>query len=188
MPNEYSIRPAHVGDDAFLRRMLCEAAYWRPGDRKPPETEMLVDDHLLRYVSGWGRPGDVGVISEDESSRPLGAAWFRLFSTDQPGYGFVDESIPEVSMAVRDDCRGRGIGTALLLTLLEEAATAGFQALSLSVSADNPALHLYEGLGFVKVPQSLQALTAAGTKYTLDLRPFCSPKSAPRRETVRDLH
>ena len=79
---------------------------------------MLADDHLVRYVSGWGRPGDVGMIAEDKRSRPLGAAWFRLFSTDQPGYGFVDESIPEVSMAVRDDCRGRGIGTALLLTLI----------------------------------------------------------------------
>ena len=98
--------------------MLYKAAYWRPGDRKPPEAEMLADDHLVRYVSGWGRPGDVGMIAEDKRSRPLGAAWFRLFSTDQPGYGFVDESIPEVSMAVRDDCRGRGIGTALLLTLI----------------------------------------------------------------------
>jgi len=53
MPNEYTIRPAGVGDEAFfLHRMLYEAAYWRSGDRKPPATEMLVDDHLLRYVSG----------------------------------------------------------------------------------------------------------------------------------------
>jgi ribosomal protein S18 acetylase RimI-like enzyme len=151
MPYEYTIRPARVGDVAFLHRMLYGAAYWRSGDRKPPTTEMLADDHLLRYVSGWGRAGDVGMIAENENTQPLGAAWFRLLSADNSGYGFIDESIPEVSIAVLGDCRGQGIGTALLTTLLEEAAGAGFQALCLSVSADNPALHLYEKLGFAKV-------------------------------------
>jgi ribosomal protein S18 acetylase RimI-like enzyme len=91
------------------------------------------------------------MIAENEDTQPLGAAWFRLFSTDNPGYGFIDESIPEISIAVLGDCRGRGIGTALLTTLLEEAAGAGFQALCLSVPADNPALHLYKKLGFVQV-------------------------------------
>jgi ribosomal protein S18 acetylase RimI-like enzyme len=151
MPNEYNIRPADVGDDSFLRRMLYEAVYWNPAGRKPPEAEMLADDRLMRYVSGWGRPGDVGVIAEDDSSRPFGAAWCRLFSKDQPGYGFIDEFIPELSVAVQDDSRGRGVGTALLGALVKEAATTGFSALSLSVSADNPALHLYERLGFAKV-------------------------------------
>jgi GNAT superfamily N-acetyltransferase len=151
MTIEYSIRPAHVGDDAFLTRMLYEAAYWRPGVRRPPETEMLGDRRLLAYVSGWGRPDDVAVIAEDKCGRSLGAAWFRLYPADQPGYGFIDESIPEVAMAVREGCRGHGIGTALLMTLLQEASSAGFQALSLSVSTDNPALQLYERLGFVKL-------------------------------------
>jgi GNAT superfamily N-acetyltransferase len=110
-----------------------------------------MDDRLLRYVSGWGRPGDVGMIAMDKEGRRLGAAWFRLFSTDRPGYGFIEDSIPEISVAVRDDWRGQGIGTALLTSLLREATTAGFQALSLSVSADNPAGRLYKRLGFVEV-------------------------------------
>jgi GNAT superfamily N-acetyltransferase len=98
-----------------------------------------------------GGAGDVGVISEDETRQPRGAAWFRLLSTDNPGYGFIDESMPEVSIVVLGSSRGRGIGTELLSTLLEKAADAGFQALSLSVSKDNPALQLYEKLGFAKV-------------------------------------
>jgi ribosomal protein S18 acetylase RimI-like enzyme len=151
MPDEYNIRPARVGDEAFLWRMLYEAAYWRPEDRIPPETESIEDERQLRYVSGWGRAGDVAVIAEDRGNQPFGAAWFRLFSTDQPGYGFINESTPEVSIAVLGSHRGRGIGTELLSKLLEKAADAGFQALSLSVSRDNPALHLYEKLGFAKV-------------------------------------
>lgn len=100
---------------------------------------------------GGARAGDVGVVAEDETRQPRGAAWFRLLSTDNPGYVFIDESIPEVSIAVLGSSRGRGIGTELLSTLLEKAADAGFQALSLSVSKDNPALQLYEKLEFAKV-------------------------------------
>ena len=151
MPNEYRTRPAGAGDDAFLRHMVHEAATWRPGIQKPPEAAVLMDDRLLRYVSGWGRPGDAGMIAMDKEGRRVGAAWFRLFSIDRPGYGFIEDSIPEVSVAVRDDWRGQGIGTALLTSLLREAATAGFQALSLSVSADNPAVRLYKRLGVVEV-------------------------------------
>ena len=151
MSKEYNIRSAHVGDVAFLWRMLYEAAYWRPGIPRPPEPEFLEGDLIQRYVSGWGHLGDVGMIAEDKSKRLLGAAWFRVFSTEQPGYGFIDESIPEVSIAVESDWRGHGVGTALLGTLLQKAVTVGFRAVSLSVSTDNPSLHLYERLGFVKV-------------------------------------
>ena len=112
---------------------------------------MAADERLQRYISGWGRPGDVGMVAEDGSGQQIGAAWFRLYSPEQSGYGFIDPSTPEVSIAVEQEWRGHGVGTALLNALLQAAAAAGFQALSLSVSPDNPALHLYERLGFVKI-------------------------------------
>ena len=151
MAKEYTTRPAQLEDVAFLWRMLREAAYWHSGLRRPSESEMLADDHFVRYVCGWGRFGDVGIIAEDSSGQPLGAAWFRLHSDERPGYGFIDGATPEVSIAVREDRRGHGIGTALLRDLLQEAAAAGFSELSLSVSAENPALNLYKRLGFVEV-------------------------------------
>ena len=151
MANDYSIRPARTGDETFLWRMLCEAAYWRSEVPKPSQVEMLTDEHLLRYVPDWESHGDIVIIAEDQSNQPIGAAWFRLYSTDQPGYGFLDEFTPELSVGVEARSRGKGIGTALLNTLLREAAASGFKALSLSVSTDNPVVNLYERLGFVKV-------------------------------------
>ena len=70
-----------------------------------------------------------------------------------PGYGFVDEGTPEVSLGVRAEARGRGVGTSLLTALVREAGRRGLAALSLSIEPDNPAVRLYERLGFQIVDQ-----------------------------------
>jgi GNAT superfamily N-acetyltransferase len=101
-----------------------------------------------KYVEGWGRPGDTGVIALDEGEQPLGAAWYRLYPASVPGYGFISPTIPELTIGVRVDVRGQGIGSALLLALIDQAQSQGYTALSLSVDRNNPALYLYERVGF----------------------------------------
>ena len=128
-------------DVRFLRDMLHHAYYWR--ERDPGSTAM-------RYVRGWGRPGDTSVIAL-ENGFPVGAAWYRLFPASEPGYGFLDERTPELAIAVVPSKRGRGIGDALLSALLERARAAGYPAVSLSVDAENEgAIRLYERHGFAR--------------------------------------
>jgi GNAT superfamily N-acetyltransferase len=140
------IRRGNRQDVRFLRDMLRHAYYWRSG-------EEIEDASLWRYVSGWGRRGDSAVIAL-EGGFPIGAAWFRLFGREEPGFGFVDEQIPEVSMAVVPSRRGRGIGSELLEALVEWAREQGYGALSLSVAEDSPAMHVFEKQGFQKVEQT----------------------------------
>ena len=117
-----SLRVAHAADGPFLLDMLVEAAYWRPDRPRGDGQDVLADPELAHYVSGWPQPGDLGVVAEDEE--PVGAAWLRFFSRESPGYGFVDDHTPELSMGVRVDRRGRGIGSRLLADLLARARAA----------------------------------------------------------------
>ena len=89
------------------------------------------------------------IAVDPAGGRGIGAAWYRLFSENAPGYGFVDASTPEVAIGVVPGWWGRGVGGALLDALLGAASSQGFAALSLSVELDNPAARLYERKGFV---------------------------------------
>ena len=136
---------------AFMAAMLVESAYPPWTDPKPTPDEALTDPHSARYLRSWGRAGDLGVIAEDESGA-IGAAWCRLFPASEPGYGFVAEDVPEISIAVLAEHRGEGVGQRLLTALIEDASSHGVPGLSLSVHLLNPvALHIYEQAGFVRV-------------------------------------
>lgn len=123
--------------------MLALAAAWRPGTPVPPAEEILAVPALARYIEGWPRQGDAGVVVEG-----AGAAWWRHFTAADPGFGFVDATVPEMAIAVVEQARGHGVGGALMAALLELARTEGIPAVSLSVEPDNPAVRLYERHGF----------------------------------------
>jgi GNAT superfamily N-acetyltransferase len=140
------IRRGNRQDVRFLRDMLRHAFYWRSGGT-------VEDASLWRYVSGWGRRGDAAVIGL-ESGFPIGAAWYRLFPRDEPGFGFVDEQTPEMAIAVVPSRRGRGIGSELVDSLVELAKEQGYGGLSLSVADESPAMHVFAKQGFEKLEQT----------------------------------
>jgi predicted N-acetyltransferase YhbS len=142
------IRAAGPGDVRFLRDMLRHAYHWRLSE----STERPV----YRYVRNWGRPGDAGVIAL-EGPHAYGAAWYRLFTEDEPGFGFVDEQTPELTIAVVPSRRGKGAGKDLLEALLDRARADGYEAISLST--DPQQVGYYERFGFAKVGETPHAVT-----------------------------
>ena len=154
----YFIRPLTQADEPFLWQMLYQALCVPPGaDPFPPE--IINEPEIARYVRQWGRDGDAGFVAIDETTRqPFGAAWMRLFTAADKGYGYVDDQTPELSVALFSEYRNLGIGTELLNYLIE-AARERWPGLSLSVSTDNPAIRLYERLGFEVISESGSSLT-----------------------------
>jgi len=147
------VRRGGAQDVRFLRDMLHHAYYWK--ERAPDAGPGPV----ALYVKAWGRPGDTAVIAID-AGFPVGAAWYRLFGAERPGYGFVDERTPELAIAVVPSARGKGVGTALLEALLGRAREAGYPTISLSVDRNNAgAIELYERHGFSRVGEDADSLT-----------------------------
>jgi ribosomal protein S18 acetylase RimI-like enzyme len=147
------VRKGGAQDIRFLRDMLHHAYYWKeraPGSGPGP---------VALYVKAWGRPGDTAMIGLVDGF-PVGAAWYRLFRANRPGYGFVDERTPELAIAVVPNARGKGVGGALLDALLEQARAAGHQAISLSVDKRNEgAIRLYEQYGFHRAGEDDASVT-----------------------------
>ena len=134
------IRKGSPADVPFMKSMLAHAYGWRVN-------AFDADIPLTRYTDNWGRPGDVALIAHETGNR-VGAAWFRLFKASEPGYGFVDEETPELSISVVPSRRRHGVGQELLDALLEKARAEGRKQVSLSVEQDSPAVAFYERNGF----------------------------------------
>ena len=147
------VRRGGAQDVRFLRDMLHHAYYWK---ERAPDTG---PGPVALYVKAWGRRGDTAVIALDKGF-PVGAAWYRLFEGQRPGYGFVDERTPELAIAVVPNARGKGVGTALLAALLERARGDGYAGISLSVDRANAgAMELYERHGFRRVAEDADSVT-----------------------------
>ncbi len=149
------LREASAADVDLLVDLLLEAVSWT-GEARMTRNALLADPHLVRYVERWPRPGDLGLVAEapDRSgssapTRAVGAAWLRTLTAAAPGYGYVADDVPELSMAVVPGWRGQGVGTELLTAVLERARQRGDRAVSLSVEDGNDvARRMYERVGF----------------------------------------
>jgi GNAT superfamily N-acetyltransferase len=150
----FSVRGATALDEPFLREMLYVALFVPPGHPALPRS-IVREPQVARYVDGWGAPGDRGLIALVDGFE-VGAAWVRYFTAREPGYGFVDESTPELSTAVLSAYRGRGIGSQLIQLLIE-----GIPSISLSCDPANPAWRLYLRLGFEPLPDGRTMLRNA---------------------------
>jgi ribosomal protein S18 acetylase RimI-like enzyme len=130
-------------DVPFLWEMLTHAATMTPaGPASIPEAQ--ADSYLRTYVEDWGRPDDLGIIARDQrndSGKPIGAAWVRA------GLIVAAPRAPELATAVVPAHRNHGIGAVMMNELFRHAA-GRFDAIVLSVRANNPALRFYERLGF----------------------------------------
>lgn len=156
---DYTIRALTVEDASIVWEMLRYASH------EPSLESVQNQSYLACYASGWGRVGDVGCVAT-KSATPIGAAWLRLWVEENKGFGYVSDEIPELAMAVLPDCRGQGIGTCLLMQVLE-MAKGHFPAVSLNVRAENPVVKLYERAGFIKVSGSEFVNRTGGVSFSM---------------------
>jgi len=154
----YTIKPLRAEYEGFLWDLLYQDIF-EAREESPAHRSMDDLPLLKRYMQHWGeREGDFGLLALDENNQPLGAVWVRVFDDKHKGWGYVDNSTPELNIALRQDYRNKGIGTQMLVKLIEELK-GKYAQLSLSVNPHNPSVRLYERFGFEKYEDARPAIT-----------------------------
>jgi len=151
------IRELRPSEADILRTMLYNAIFIPPGAEIPP-FDIIELPEIIVYIEEFGREGDLCLVAETDGEI-TGAVWTRLFTGPVKGYGFIDTTTPELSMAVLEPYRCRGIGTGLLAEMLNRLASAGYARVSLSVDMANYAYHLYRKFGFVDYARHEDSMT-----------------------------
>jgi ribosomal protein S18 acetylase RimI-like enzyme len=173
----YATRPLAPEDEPFLWEMLYHAAHMEQDGASSADAAKN-HPYLAKYVRDWGRDGDLGFAAlESLHRRPIGAAWVRLLRGEQRNYLQIDETVPELAIAVLPAYANQGVGTGLLNELVA-AASSVYPAIVLSVRADNPARRLYERLGFVVVDEVVNRVGGRSFVMLLEFR----------KESERDGH
>ncbi|MDA0203793.1 MAG: GNAT family N-acetyltransferase [Acidobacteria bacterium] len=141
-----TLRTVAPHDSALIYSFLTIAA--RMDESGEPVQKALSDPALIKYWKNWGLPTDLGIVAESaELNYPVGCAWLRLFTGEEPGHGHVSDDIPELAFGVIKSLRNQGIGTLLLERLIADCRTQ-YPGISLSVRQDNLAVRIYERAGF----------------------------------------
>jgi ribosomal protein S18 acetylase RimI-like enzyme len=138
-----ALRPLCDADEPFLLRLYAgtraaELALvpWTAEQKAAFLAQQLAAQtaHYARHYAGM--TADLVVVDGEPGGRLLVARWAG--------------EIRIVDITLLPELRGQGVGTALLSTVLEEAAAAG-KRVTIHVARDNRALRLYERLGFRRV-------------------------------------
>lgn len=153
--SDVSVRAATAADRTLLARATLDNVNWSGPRFTMSEVESTSE--LRHYYDGWSDAEDFGLVAENGEGVAVGVVWLRCFTADDPGYGFVAETVHELSIWVSAEHRGRGVGGMLLHRVVEAARSRGASAISLSVEDGNSAARLYERHGF---RPALTALTA----------------------------
>ena len=130
----------------------------RRDDVTDPRVVALLARHLDE-MRGLSPPESVHALDLDGLKRPdmtLWTAWDGDTLLGCGGLKTLDESHGEVkSFHTAREARGRGVATAILAVVLEEARQRGFSRLSLETGTPEPfrpARDLYERHGFAECP------------------------------------
>ena len=95
----------------------------------------------VRAITAW---------SLSSGGRVVGSVWTRIMDD----YGHVDDETPSCAVSLYKEYRGQGIGSQLMMKMLDLLRQQGYKKVSLSVQKANYAVKMYEKSGFKTVDEN----------------------------------
>ncbi|WP_330683987.1 GNAT family N-acetyltransferase [Petrocella sp. FN5] len=142
---EYVIRKIHSDETGRLEDFLYEAIFQK-SNRHPLPRKVIYDPSLKIFFENFGRKDDHCLMAEVEG-KVVGAVWTRVFPEKDQGFAKM-EATPELAISLYKPYRKKGLGKALMEQMLQLLDSLGYEKVALSVQKENPAIKLYEKLGF----------------------------------------
>jgi len=135
------LRPERDDDREFRYRLFCDSRQPEFALLLPPDVFQQVMAHQFhaQTVSYRAQFPQARFDIIELDGRPIG----RIV-VDRPG-----DRLYIVDQAVVPELRGRGIGTAIMRSLMDEAAALGLPVTLQVASSNDPSMRLYRRLGFV---------------------------------------
>lgn len=142
-------RELRTDEHPLLREFLLRAIYL-PEGTPPPPPEIVESPELNLYFKDFGHHDADHALVAAVGEKVIGLVWCRRMHD----FGYVDEQTPSLALSLREEYRGKGIGTRLLENMLQLLHGKGYAQVSLSVQKANPAFRLYKRLGFEKLRET----------------------------------
>jgi len=161
----FLVRSAHPTDAAqlltYMQTVMRESPFFLV---LPDEFEMSEEAERRWIEEHWDDPGRILLVTEAAESI-VGS----LSLQNGPYRRLAHRGI--LGMSVRDDWRGRGVGTALLETMLEWAqASPVIEKVALAVFATNEsAMRLYRKMGFAEEGRRPREVKLGSGEYVDDI-------------------
>lgn len=145
---DYKIREIKESEYPILSDFLYEAIFIPEGMEKPPKS-IIEQPKLQVYITDFGKADDWCFVAEVKE-KIVGAVWVRIMND----YGHIDAETPSFAIALYEEYRNLGIGTALMKAMLQFLKEKGYKQTSLSVQKANYAVNMYRKTGFEVVDEN----------------------------------
>ena len=146
---KYIIRNMRKSEISLLKDFLYEAIFI-PEGVEPPERDIVERPELRVYTDDFGsRKGDNCLVA-DFGGKVVGAVWTRIMDD----YGHVDDETPSFAISLYKEYRGQGVGSQLMVKMLELLKRQGYEKASLAVQKANYAVKMYKNVGFKTVDEN----------------------------------
>lgn len=139
----YNIRKIREDEYFLLDDFIYEAIFIPEGVEPPPKTIINQPD-LQVYIRNFGAEKDDICFVAEVNGKVVGAVWVR----DMEDYGHIADGVPSFAISLYKEYRNFGIGTKLMLTMLDELRSKGYDRTSLAVQKANYAVKMYKKVGF----------------------------------------
>lgn len=146
---DFVVRTLRKGETKLLDDFLYEAIFV-PSGSEPPDRDIINKPELQVYVKDFGKQKGDNCLVADLGGKVVGAVWTRIMDD----YGHIDDETPSFAISVHKEYRQQGIGSRLMVKMLELLKWQGYSFASLAVQKENYALKLYRDIGFETVSEN----------------------------------